>query len=162
MEHASPMPKLIVQRKNKRKSVPARTQYGVPSSPFQKLIHTAMTARGFSGRDLAARLTDAGAPTSQSNLWTWLHHPNGYPGARSFKKPHAPALAKILGIRLLEIHAALDASRHIFTPKEQPSPAHAHDSLAALEEAISASSKKYITRARVLHLIRSLRMGSAK
>lgn len=136
-------------------------QYTVPSSPFQKLIDTARQARGLSTRDLSAALNDAGAPTAQSTVWTWLHHPNGYPHQRSFQKRHALALAQVLRLDADAVLSALDASRRMFTPKEQVAPAEVHDALRGIEEILRSGSTTYIKRATVLHLIQLARRGTA-
>ena len=154
------MPKLLVQKKPSRKNATRRTEYTVPSSPFQKLIHTKMTSLRLSMRQLAQKMTEAGGKTYHSNLWTWLHHPNGFPHPKSFKNSHAQALSKVLGIKLAEIHAALDASRRIYTPKQEAQPAAALDTLAALEAMVEGYKSRYIKRDSILNFIKTLRRGS--
>lgn len=153
------MPRLLVQKKPSQRK-PRGLQYVVPSSPFQKLVDGQMRKRGLSGRQLAADMTDAGAPTSQSTIWTWLHHPSGHPAPRSFKAAHMKALARQLGIKPADLHAAHDASLHRYTPKEKATPAETHEALALLEETIAAGTSSYVKRAWVLHLVQSIRRGA--
>ena len=155
------MPRLLVQRKKAGRTVPphGKPKFTVPSSPFQKLVAGAMNKLRMSGRQLAAILTEAGAPTSQSTLWTWLHHPKGFPAPRSFKAAHAQALATALAIDLADLHAAHDASMHRYTLKEEPTPVATHNALAVLEETVAAMKSRDVKRATILHLIQAVRRG---
>src|SRR5437016_6925617 len=111
------MPRLIVNRPRRRKVPPCGRliEYVAPHSPFQKLIDSQRRLHGLSGRDLAKKL---GVP--QSTLWIWLHNTNGFPHPKSFNERHLIKLGKVLKLPQQKIKSALDASRHLFTPTENP------------------------------------------
>jgi transcriptional regulator with XRE-family HTH domain len=152
------MPRLIVQRKGRRKVPPCGRliEYVAPHSPFQKLIDCERKRRGYSGRDLAAKIG-----VSQSTLWIWLHNINGYPHPKSFKEKHLIKLSKTLDIPQQKIRSALDASRHIFTPAEEPMPHKAFDALGQLIEILQNDKRHTISRTYVLNIAKSLHHGAA-
>jgi transcriptional regulator with XRE-family HTH domain len=130
-------------------------EYVAPHSPFQKLIDSQRKRYGFSGRDLADRIS-----VSQSTLWIWLHNTNGFPHPKSFKQVHVARLSKTLKIPQHRIRSALDASRHIFTPTENPMPHEQFDALARYIEILENDKRKTISKEYALNLARNLFRGA--
>jgi transcriptional regulator with XRE-family HTH domain len=151
------MPRLIVQRSGRRKIPPCGRliEYQAPHSPFQKLIDSQRKRHGFSGRDLAKKIG-----VSQSTLWIWLHNVNGYPHPKAFKPLHVQRLSRALKIPENKIRSALDASRHLFTPTENPMPHEAFDALARLIEILEHDKRHTISRSYVVNLAKTLHRGS--
>jgi transcriptional regulator with XRE-family HTH domain len=152
------MPRLIINRPRRRKVPPCGRliEYLAPHSPFQKLIDSQRRRYGLSGRDLAAKVG-----VSQSTLWIWLHNTNGFPHPKSFKEAHLMKLSKVLNIPQQNIRSALDASRHLFTPTEDPMPHQAFDALGRLIEILENDKRHTISRAYVLNIAKSLHRGAA-
>jgi len=151
------MPRLIVNRPRRRKVPPCGRliEYQAPHSPFQKLIDSQRKLHGFSGRDLAAKIG-----VSQSTLWIWLHNVVGYPHPKAFKPVHVQRLSRTLKIPENKIRSALDASRHLFTPTENPMPHEAFDALGRLIEILENDKRHTISRKYVLNIAKSLHSGA--
>jgi transcriptional regulator with XRE-family HTH domain len=159
------MPKLIVQRSGERRKVPPcgrLIEYVEPRSPFQKLIDAARRRYGLSGRELARKISTNRRPVSQSTLWIWLHNLNGYPHPKSFFPEHVDKLSQVLKIPRAKITRALDASRHIFTPTEDPMPHKHFDSFRRFIDIIENDRRTTVSRAYVLHLAKDLYRGAKK
>lgn len=152
-----PMPSLIVKRKGHRKVPPCGRliEYLAPHSPFQKLIDSQRKRYYLSGRDLAERID-----VSQSTLWIWLHNTNGFPHPKSFKPVHVERLSKTLKIPQNKIRSALDASRHIFTPTENPMPHEQFEALGRFIEILENDKRKTISKEYALNLARNLYRGA--
>jgi len=151
------MPRLIVNRSGRRK-IPAcgrLIEYQAPHSPFQKLIDSERMRHGFSGRDLAKKIG-----VSQSTLWIWLHNVVGYPHPKAFKPVHVQRLSRTLKIPENKIKFALDASRHLFTPAEDPMPHAVFDALGRLIEILENDKRHTISRTYVLNIAKSLHHGA--
>ena len=155
---SSIMPRLIVNRSGRRKIPPCGRliEYREAHSPFQKLIDSQRKRYSFSGRGLADRIG-----VSQSTLWIWLHNVNGYPHPKSFKPVHLQRLSRVLKIPPAEISRALDASRHLFTPTENPMPHEAFDALGRLIEILEHDKRHTVSRSYVLNLAKNLHRGAA-
>ena len=153
------MPRLIVQRSGRRKIPPCGrlVEYKEAHSPFQKLIDSQRRRYGLSGRELAERIG-----VSQSTLWIWLHNLNGYPRPKSFNHRHLKDLSRVLKVPEPRIKTAIDASRHLFTPTENPTPHEAFDALGRLIEILEHDRRHTISRNYVLKLARNLYRGSKK
>ena len=151
------MPRLIVNRPRRRKVPPCGRliEYQAPHSPFQKLIDSQRKLHGLSGRDLAAKIG-----VSQSTLWIWLHNVVGYPHPKAFKPVHVQRLSRTLKIPENKIRSALDASRHLFTPTENPMPHEAFDALGRLIEILENDKRHTISRTYVLNIAKSLHRGA--
>jgi transcriptional regulator with XRE-family HTH domain len=132
-------------------------EYREPHSPFQKLIDARRKQFGLSGRDVAERIG-----VSQSTFWIWLHNVNGYPHPKSFKSEHVGKLSELLKIPQGKLKSALDASRHIFTPKENPKPLQASDVLGRFIEIIEHDKRTRMSKNYVLNLAKNLHHGAAK
>jgi transcriptional regulator with XRE-family HTH domain len=152
------MPRLIIQRSGRRKIPPCGRliEYKEPHSPFQKLIDSQRKRYGLSGRDLADKIG-----VSQSTLWIWLHNLNGYPHPKAFKPQHLQRLSRALKIPESKIRSTLDASRHIFTPRENPTPQEPFDALGSLIEILENDKRHTISRSYVLNLAKNLHRGAA-
>jgi len=155
------MPKLHVQKSSKqirnRKAPPCGriVKYGEPHSPFQKLIDRARLEHGLSGRALAKA-----AKIGFSNLYGWLHNESGYPSVRSFTPEILRRLASVLGLAPSEIEKALDASRHVFTPKQNPMPVEVRDAFRAFIEILGRDTRVHVKRTYVYNLARNLYNGA--
>lgn len=157
------MPKLISQRKKGRRKVPPcgrLIEYVAPSSPFQKLVDSRREEQGLSGRELANRIIVDGRPVSQATFWIWMHSPNGYPHPKSFKHEHMRQLAKVLKLPIKKLEIALDASRHLYTERENPMPHEAFDSFSRFIEILENDRRKTISLSYVINLAKNLHSGS--
>lgn len=151
------MPRLLVQRRGRRKVPPCGRliEYRPPHSPFQKLIDSQRKRYGLSGRELADRIR-----VPQSTLWIWLHSLNGFPHPKSCKPVHLVRLSKILKIPHQKIGAALDASRHIVTPTENPMPHEEFNALGHFIEILENDKRQTISKDYALNLARNLYNGA--
>jgi transcriptional regulator with XRE-family HTH domain len=152
------MPRLIVQRSGRRKIPPCGRliEYRPPHSPFQKLIDSQRKRYGLSGRELAEKLD-----VSQSTLWIWLHNLNGFPHPKAFKTVHLQRLSRILRTPADKIKRALDASRHLFTPTENPMPHESFDALGRFIDILEHDKRHTISRKYVLNIAKNLHRGAA-
>jgi transcriptional regulator with XRE-family HTH domain len=130
-------------------------EYQPPHSPFQKLIDSRRKRCGLSGRDLADRIG-----VSQSTVWIWLHNINGYPHPKSFKPEHLSRLSEVLKIPEVKLKSALDASRHIFTPTEHPTPHKAFDVFGHFIEILEHDKRRHVSKDYVLNLAKNLHRGA--
>jgi hypothetical protein len=157
------MPKLLVQRKkNERRPTPPCGRvihYVEPHSPFQKLVDAKRMEKGMSVRELAREMSRK-AKISQSTVWIWLHHKNGYPHPKSFTKARSEALCSVLGLKSAELHRVIDASRHLFTPREIPMPQESVDALRTLIEILDRDGRTRIPRGYIRNLARNLYNGA--
>lgn len=157
------MPKLMTQRSGKRRK-PACGRIvatAVPHSPFQKIIDAARLARGHTFRSLATAMKKAGGEVSHNTLWGWINGPAGYPDEhRGFGSAHLRAFSRVLLIDQAELTGALDASRHLFTPKENPVPQDSIDAFGSFIETIRNDRRKTLLRTYVLNLAERLHAGS--
>jgi transcriptional regulator with XRE-family HTH domain len=151
------MPRLIIQRSGRHKIPPCGRliEYQEPHSPFQKLIDSHRKRFGLSGRKLAEKIG-----VSQSTLWIWLHNVNGYPHPKAFKSVHLQRLSRALKVPENKIRTALDASRHLFTPTENPMPHEAFDALGRFIEILEHDRRHTISRSYVLNIAKSLHRGA--
>jgi hypothetical protein len=90
-----------------------------------------------------------------------LHNLVGYPHPKAFKGIHVQRLSRALKIPENKIKSALDASRHIFTPTENPMPHEAFDALSQLIEILENDKRHTISRGYVLNVAKSLHRGAA-
>jgi transcriptional regulator with XRE-family HTH domain len=130
-------------------------EYREPHSPFQKLIDARREQFGLSGRDLAERIG-----VSQSTVWIWLHNLNGYPHPKSFKPGHVSRICEVLKIPEAKLKSALDASRHLFTPRKPPVPHEAFDSLGNFIHIIENDTRSRMSKDYVLNLAKNLHRGA--
>lgn len=157
------MPKLIVNRRGIRRKVPPcgrLIDYREPQSPFQKLIHSQMKRYGLSGRALAEKIGTPRRAVSQSTVWIWLHNTNGYPHPKSFTTDHLKRLGQVLKIPEAKIRRALDASRHIFTAVEDPTPHESFDAFGRYIEILEHDKRATVSRGFVLNLAKNLYNGA--
>lgn len=152
------MPRLITQRKTRRRVPPCGRliHYRSPHSPFQKLIDAARHRLRISIRDLARRIH-----VSQSTMWIWLHNENGFPHPKAFKPEHVEMLSRILQTPKTGIERAVDASRHLYTAREKPTPHAALDAFRDFIDIIAHDRRQSISRNYVLNLANKL-YGGAK
>lgn len=160
------MPRLLSQRRpsQRRKMPPCGRviRYSEPHSPFQKLVDAARRRQKLSGRELAAKIIVKGEPVSQSTLWIWLHNLNGYPHPKAFSEEHLKQLAKAVKVPESKLRTALDASRHIFTPTENPVPHESFDAFQRFIDILSHDKRQNISRSYVLNLAKNLHNGSKR
>lgn len=108
------------------------------------------------------RAVNARAAVPLSTFWLWIHTVNGVPAPRTFKPKHMRALAAVLRIPEDNIKNAYDASRHHFTPTENPVPHASQDSLRDLEVILANDKRKSIPRQWMLNIVRRLMAGAEK
>ena len=152
------MPKLITQRSGaKRKTPPCGRliNYVEPHSPFQKLVEARRRELGLSGRELAKQLK-----ISQSTFWIWMHSENGFPHPKAFKPQHLAALSARLKIPSTDLQTAIDASRHLYTPRETPVPHEAMDAFRSFIEILDRDPRERVTLSYVRNLARNLYNGA--
>ena len=85
---------------------------------------------------------------------------NGFPHPKSFKQHHLIKLSNALKLPQQKIRSALDASRHLFTPTEDPMPHEAFDALGRLIEILENDKRHTISRSYVLNIAKSLHRGA--
>lgn len=71
-------------------------------------------------------------------------------------------MSRVLKVPETRIRTALDASRHIFTPTENPTPHEAFDALGRLIEILENDRRHTISRNYVLNIAKNLYRGSKK
>lgn len=156
------MPRLLTQPARRKTSAKRRIEYQAPSSPFQKLIDGQRLKLGLSFADISEQVSEISrTKVHRATFWIWLHTRNGFPHPKSFKPAHIKALAKALKIPEPEILRALDASRHLYTPQENPAPQEAQDSLQTLVDTLRQIKKRNVSRTWVLNLALRLQKGAA-
>ena len=153
------MPRLITQRKSRRRVPPCGRliHYRVPHSPFQKLIDSARHRFRISVRDLARRIQ-----VSQSTLWIWLHSENGFPHPKAFRPEHVDRLSRTLKISKAAIRRAIDASRHLYTARERPTPHPTLDAFASFIDILDNDRRQSISRSYIVNLAKKLYRGARR
>ena len=153
------VPRLIVQQKKRRPVPPCGRliNYQAPHSPFQKLIDSARTRLRISSRELAKRI---GVP--QSTLWIWLHNENGFPHPKAFKAQHLKRLSHALGVSRKAIERAIDASRHVYTARERPTPHASLDAFRHFIDILEHDRRQTVSRSYVVNLARRLYRGAVR
>lgn len=153
------MPRLITQRKSRRSVPPCGRliHFRVPHSPFQKLIDAARKRRRISVRELARRIR-----VSQSTLWIWLHNENGFPHPKAFKSDHLERLGRALSISKTAMQRAIDASRHLYTAREKPTPHAAVDSFQNFIDILEHDRRQTVSRSYVVNLAKRLYSGAKR
>lgn len=153
------MPRLITQRKKRRRVPPCGRliHYLPPHSPFQKLIDSVRIRRRISGRALAQRIG-----VSPSTLWIWLHSENGFPHPKAFNAQHVKKLSHALGLSKKAIERAIDASRHVYTAREKPTPHSSLDALRQFIEILDHDRRQTVSRSYVLNVAKRLYSGAAR
>src|SRR6202035_3691598 len=79
---------------------------------------------------------------------------------KSFKIEHVHRLSQVLEIPEAKIKSALDASRHLFTPRRTPVPYEAFDPLQRFIDIFENDKRESVSKGYVLHLAKSLHRGS--
>lgn len=153
------VPRLITQRKKPRRIPPCGRliNYLPPHSPFQKLIDTVRTRRRISVRGLARKIG-----VSPSTLWIWLHSENGFPHPKSFKGQHLKKLSHALGLSKKAIERTIDASRHVYTAREKPTPHVSLDALRQFIEILDHDRRQTVSRSYILNLAKRLYSGAVR
>lgn len=153
------MPRLITQRKRRRRVPPCGRliNFHAPHSPFQRLIDSARHRLRISVRDLARRIR-----VSQSTLWIWLHNENGFPHPKAFRPEHVERLSRILKISKTAIERAIDASRHLYTAREEPTPHAALDAFRDFIDIIAHDRRQTVSRSYVVNLAKKLYSGAKR
>jgi len=153
------MPRLITQRKRRRRVPPCGRliHYCTPHSPFQKLIDSARHRLRISVRGLARKID-----VSQSTLWIWLHNENGFPHPKAFKLEHVERLGRVLNLSKTTIARAIDASRHLYTAREKPTPHPAVNAFRDFIDIIAHDRRQTVSRNYVLNLANKLYSGGKR
>jgi hypothetical protein len=151
------MPRLISRRKKPNPVPPCgrRIVYVAPHSPFQKLVESRRATLGLSVRDLAAKVSDLTPHEPELNagsLWIWLRNQNGYPHPKSCTRTRLTALARVLRVPVPRLQESLDASRHLFTVRENPVPREAINGLESIVDVLRNDKRKYVWRKRILNI----------
>ncbi len=148
------MPALLTQTRRTQKPKTGKSGrtivYGEPQSPFQKLIEAARKKKGLSIHELALLIE-----RNKGSVWIWLHNKNGFPSTMSCKPKHIKKLSKALDLPEAEITAALDASRHLYTPRETPMPVAEVHAMREFIETLKAGKTPYLKRSTVINLAES-------
>lgn len=153
------VPRLITQRK-KRRAVPPcgrLINYVAPHSPFQKLIDSSRIRLRISVRELARRIG-----VSQSTLWIWLHSENGFPHPKAFKAQHLRRLSHSLRISKRAIERAIDASRHVYTAREKPTPHVLLDAFQHFIDILEHDRRRTVSVSYVINLAKRLYCGAVR
>lgn len=152
------MPKLIVQRPPGRRKKPPcgrLINYVEPRSPFQKLVDGKMRELRLSCRGLAKEIGVA-----QSTMWIWLHSENGYPHPKAFKPEHLQKLCRALKLKAGDVQHAIDASRLVYLPQQNPMPAESVDAFKTFITILENDKRAVVTRKYVLNLALNLYNGA--
>src|ERR1041384_20447 len=149
----------MMHRKNSRRTPPCGRliPYFHPHSPFQKLVDTARRRRRIAIRELARRI---GVP--QSTMWIWLHNENGFPHPKAFTAKHVERLSRVLGLSKTAISRAIDASRHLYTDREKPTPHHARDAFEDFIDILEHDRRQTLSRSYVVNLANKLYRGAKR
>lgn len=157
------MPRLLV-KKTKRNATPPcgrRIDYQVPTSPFQKLIEDRRTKLGLTIREVASPIAEiTKSAFHPGTLWIWTHSTNGFPAPKSATPARLAALAQVLKLDRQAMLQALDASRALYTARENPEPQSARDALLVLIEILAADKRRVLNRDWILNLARRLHAGA--
>jgi len=97
---------------------------------------------------------------SSSTLWIWLHNENGFPHPKAFSASHLERLAAALEIAPAEMQSALDASRHLYTPRESPVPREPLDAFRTFIGIMERDPRDRVTVSYVVNLARNLWNGA--
>jgi transcriptional regulator with XRE-family HTH domain len=153
------MPRLLTQRKKQRPVPPCGRliNYLQPHSPFQKLIDSARQRQRMSVRELARRLD-----VSQSTLWIWLHNENGFPHPKAFKPFHIERLGRALKLPRAAVERSLDASRHLYTAREDPAPHATLDAFRDFIDILDHDRRQTLSRGYILNLAKRLYSGAKR
>jgi hypothetical protein len=151
------MPKLLTSPKKRKKVPPCGRviQYNAPWSPWQKLVDSQRRRLGLSFADLANSMEDG----NRGSVWIWIHSTHGYPSPESFTPRRAAPFYKILKIDPAEGAKALDASRHIYTPKEAPEPFPTREAFELFIEEIEQLDQRRVKTETVLNIARRIHAG---
>lgn len=156
------MPRLLINKKVSAKSArPKKATFTNPHSPFQKLIEAARVQKRLSYAQLAGKMSDRAISVHPGTLWIWIHNLNGHPHPRSCTPEHLRRMARILNIPLPRLKETLDASRHLFSPQENPVPAAAVNAWEEFVGWLENDKRAKVSRTVVLNMARRF-MASAK
>ena len=158
------MARRIIQRTKPNPMPPCGRQiiYVAPHSPFQKLIEARRLQLGLTISDVAGRISDLTPhekPLNRGSFWIWLRNVNGYPHPKSATKTRLAALAKVLSLSTKKVQESVDASRHIYTAREQTAPPAQINALEQLVNILENDKRVYVSRSRVLNMAKSLLIG---
>jgi len=153
------MPRLLTQRKKQRRVPPCGRliNYFQPHSPFQKLLDSARQRQRIPVRELARRID-----VSQSTLWIWLHNENGFPHPKAFRGVHVERLSRALKLPKRAIERSIDASRHVYTARERPSPHATLDAFRDFIDILDHDRRQTLSRSYVLNLAKRLYTGAKR
>ena len=92
-------------------------------------------------------------------MWIWLHNENGFPHPKAFKPVCVERLSRVLQVSKTAIARAIDASRHLYTAREKPTPHHALDAFGNFIEILEHDRRQTVSRGYVLNLAKRLHSG---
>jgi len=95
-------------------------------------------------------------------MWIWLHSENGFPHPKAFKSEHVERLGRTLGISKRAIERAIDASRHVYTAREKPTPHAALDGFRNFIEIMEHDRRQTVSRGYVVNLAKRLYSGAKR
>ena len=95
-------------------------------------------------------------------MWIWLHNENGFPHPKAFKPEHLEKLSRSLRISKIGIGRAIDASRHLYTAREKPTPHPAVDAFRDFIDIIAHDRRQTVSRSYVLNLAKKLYSGAKR
>lgn len=149
------MPRLLINKKiSTKQRGTKKVTFVNPHSPFQKLVESARIQKRLSYAQLATKISAGTSSVHPGSIWIWLHNQNGHPHPRSCKPAHLRALGRVLNIPLPRLQESLDASRHLFTKKEDPQPVAAVTSWREFVGWLENDKRGKISRSVVLNMAR--------
>ena len=95
-------------------------------------------------------------------MWIWLHNENGFPHPKAFRAKHVQQLNRTLGISKKAIARAIDASRHLYTAREKPTPHHTLDAFENFIDILEHDRRQTLSRNYVVNLANKLYRGARR
>ena len=95
-------------------------------------------------------------------MWIWLHNENGFPHPKAFRAKHVAQLNRTLGISKRAIARAIDASRHLYTAREKPTPHQTFDAFENFIDILEHDRRQTLSRSYVVNLANKLYRGARR
>lgn len=95
-------------------------------------------------------------------MWIWLHNENGFPHPKAFRQEHLERLGHVLKIPKPAIERVVDASRHLYTAREKPTPHDSFDALRHFIDIMEHDRRQTVSRDYVLNLAKRLCAGAIR
>lgn len=95
-------------------------------------------------------------------MWIWLHNENGFPHPKAFSSQQVTRLSQVLGLSKAAIARAIDASRHLYTAREKPTPHYALDAFENFIDVLEHDRRQTLSRSYVVNLANKLYRGARR